>query len=655
MFREDLRKEIDGLLNSLERFKELQISYIADENLKKSFEEVKGAVLKGIEKISKDVKVLSEQVEWKSFNVAFFGETNAGKSTIIEALTRGYGESIGDGRKDFTREIHKNPVGNINLLDMPGIEGKEGKVISEIRKAINKSHVVFYVIGTNKEPEKGTLQKVRTFLNKRTKVYSIINIRGKPSTYKYRKQLVDKNTRKLEDRVKGKLQISFNGHYQGNINLNAFLGFIAVGRPKKKDLKKEQEKLKKIFGSFEEAYKLSNLHKLEEIIKNLSQNAFEEIEVSNTYKFLNALSSMLHNILKSKKEFDKGINKINELAKKYQREIEDIYLKHKYFMKVLFDSILNEMQNEMRKRVYEGIDHKWPEDYMQEELKLIQKNYKNKIKKEIENNFKNMEEEIKIKIEEFEGRLDLYIRLGKFTGEINLKGIIEKLKIDFRYIFKQILDLGFSIWGVITACAIDPILGIITGVIALVRKIWDWFFGDPEKRKKEAKRKAYNEIKRSVNDVKKQIDMKLKSEFRRLRRKIQEPIKLFEKRARDLKEISRQIDEIIRVIKKTQKNISTLLAREILDKSIEVAYIDLNLSSILIIGGDEIPEDKRRILRIKNIKSYSSLSECMRNMEYKEEETGVIYIKDEFLYRAFDAFSLDNDGYRYKIRKWRWV
>ena len=654
MFREDLRKEIDGLLNSLERFKELQIGYIADENLKKSFEEVKGAVLKGIEKISKDVKVLSEQVEWKSFNVAFFGETNAGKSTIIEALTRGHGESIGDGRKDFTREIHKNPLGNINLLDMPGIEGKEGKVISEIRKAINKSHVVFYVIGTNKEPEKGTLQKVRTFLNKRAKVYSIINIRGKPSTYKYRKQLVDKNTRKLEDRVKGKLQISFNGHYQGNINLNAFLGFIAVGKPKKKDLKKEQEKLKKIFGSFEEAYKLSNLHKLEETIKNLSQNAIEEIKVSSTYKFLNALSNMLNKILKNKKEFDKEINKINELAKKYQSEIEDIYLKYKRSIKKLFDSILNEMEITMRKRVYEGIDNKWPEDYMQEDLKLIQKEYKNKIEKEIKNNFKNMEEEIKLKIEEFERRLDLHINLGEFEGEFDVKKIKEKLKINLSYIFKQIVDTVVSIAQIIVFAS-QPILLIIAAVFTVLRKIWDWFFGDPKKRKKEAKRKAYYEIKRSVNDTKKQIDMNLKSEFRRLRRKIQDPIKLFEKRARDLREISRQIDEIIRVIKKTQKNISTLLAREILDKSIEVAYIDLNLSSILIIGGDEIPEDKRRLLRIKNIKSYSSLSECMRNMEYKEEETGVIYIKDEFLYRAFDAFSLDNDGYRYKIRKWRWV
>lgn len=645
MFKEDLQEEIKSLLGSLEKFKELEISGTTDESLKKSFEEIKGEVIKGIEKISEDVKVLSEQSEWESFNIAFFGETNAGKSTLIEALIGGDGISIGDGRKDFTKRINKKSLGKINFLDVPGLEGNEKKVIHEIKKAVNKSHIVFYVIGTNKEPEEGTLKKVKKFLNRRAKVYSIINIRGKPSSYKYKKQLVDKNVEKMEARVREKLKDIFNEHYYGNINLNAFIGFLAKGKPNRQDLRKEQEKLKNVFGDLEKAYQFSNLYKIEQVIKDLSQRALEEIKVSNTYKFLNSLGIMLNSVLKNKKEFDIEITKINDLVEKYQQDVEKIFLKYQNYIKDFFNSILNEMENEMRKKVYKGIEDEWSESQMQKELEEIQKSYKNEIQNEMKKILKDMKTEIESKIKEFERRVNLYIKLGKFGVKVNLKEIIEKLKIDFGYIFKQILDVGLSVWGVIAAWAISPILGIITGVLVVFRKIWDWLVGDPEKRKREAKKKAYKEIKQAVEKMKNEIDGQLRTEFRKLKQQTQAPINLLKRRTNDLKKISRQIDEIIKVIKEAQKNISTLLVKEIVDKSVEFAYIDLSLSSMLVIGISEIPEYKKSILRIKDIKCFSSTSECFNKLGHKVEDK-VIYVKDEFSYRAL--LLLDSE---YKIKK----
>ncbi|HEA3247973.1 hypothetical protein [Pasteurella multocida] len=44
-------------------------------------------IIKGLQKdIEKSINDLESNAEWKSFQIAFFGETNAGKSTIIETL-----------------------------------------------------------------------------------------------------------------------------------------------------------------------------------------------------------------------------------------------------------------------------------------------------------------------------------------------------------------------------------------------------------------------------------------------------------------------------------------------------------------------------------------------------------------------------------------
>ncbi|GAA7768898.1 hypothetical protein HpBT0181_04670 [Helicobacter pylori] len=155
----------------------------------------------------KELESLKNNEEWEKFTIAFYGETGAGKSTLIECLKLFFKESgkinqqkrfkrlyanvknpnyvknyrgsehaeleklqdgaiIGDGRSDFTLETKSYTLKHNNqsfvLLDVPGIEGDEKKVKQEISDATRKAHAIFYVTKTPAPPQKGEERKEGT-------------------------------------------------------------------------------------------------------------------------------------------------------------------------------------------------------------------------------------------------------------------------------------------------------------------------------------------------------------------------------------------------------------------------------------------------------------------------------------------------------------
>ncbi|WP_459106005.1 GTPase [Helicobacter pylori] len=130
----------------------------------------------------KELESLKNNEEWEKFTIAFYGETGAGKSTLIECLRlffkepskmdqqerfkrlyanmknyRGNehaelkelqdGAIIGDGRSDCTLETKSYTLKHNNqsfvLLDVPGIEGDEKKVKQQISNATKKPMLFF--------------------------------------------------------------------------------------------------------------------------------------------------------------------------------------------------------------------------------------------------------------------------------------------------------------------------------------------------------------------------------------------------------------------------------------------------------------------------------------------------------------------------------
>ncbi|GAA7590427.1 hypothetical protein JP0030_08430 [Helicobacter pylori] len=182
----------------------------ADERLRK-FNQKALELFKKLESESlKELESLKNNEEWEKFTIAFYGETGAGKSTLIECLRlffkepgkmdqqerfkrlyanmknyRGSehaelkklqdGAIIGDGRSDSTLETksytlkHNNQ--NFVLLGVPGIESDEKKLNSKFL-TLQKKPMLFFMLQKHPLLRKKEKREKRERL-KRSKTNSI--------------------------------------------------------------------------------------------------------------------------------------------------------------------------------------------------------------------------------------------------------------------------------------------------------------------------------------------------------------------------------------------------------------------------------------------------------------------------------------------------
>ena len=195
--------------------------------------------------------------EWNVCRVVFFGETNAGKSTLIEALRLYYaarrqtawgtwGATIGDGNTDFTKQAahYDVRVGSctLRLTDLPGIEGVlEGKspdFSKDIKDELSKANVVLYIVGNEKKPERETLKKLKSYLRQDARVYAVCNVHCKGKKNRdpaldglYTDDLMKKMEavrREAAVQAAEELRAVLGENYQGGYAMNAHLAFAGV-------------------------------------------------------------------------------------------------------------------------------------------------------------------------------------------------------------------------------------------------------------------------------------------------------------------------------------------------------------------------------------------------------------------------------------------
>ena len=267
-----------------------------------------------IKEAKKELDVALKDTVWDNLVIAFFGETNAGKSTIIETFRIHFDDKrkkedgliVGDGRHDFTKtydEYHLSIAGHpFTLIDVPGIEGNEAEFKDVIKTALHKAHCVFYVQGHNKKPDRATAEKIKKYLGDWVKVYSIYNVRGGVSNYdeeEERETLITPGVLKTESLIQTEFKTILGDVYAGHVTLQGLLAMSAKASfsSKREDLIRGQQKLLKYFGgSADKVLEFSQFKTLTALVEQKSSNFMSEIIEANKQKLISLAGNIATDI-----------------------------------------------------------------------------------------------------------------------------------------------------------------------------------------------------------------------------------------------------------------------------------------------------------------------------------------------------------------------
>ncbi|EJB42464.1 hypothetical protein HPHPA4_0951 [Helicobacter pylori Hp A-4] len=492
----------------------------------------------------KELKSLKNNEEWEIFTIAFYGETGAGKSTLIECLRMFFKEQskvvqqerfkrlysnyqnnyqnderkkqailneltslqdgaiIGDGRSDFTTKtrsyILKHNNKTFTLLDVPGIEGDEKKVKQQISNATQKAHAIFYVTKTPNPPQKGeekkegTIEKIQKQLDSQTEVWTIFN---KPinNPRAFKDGLIDGSEKESLKILNKKMKNILGEHYKGYKAVSAQVAFYGLSQAliPGTDFDKNKQKFLKDFKARELLLYKSCFQQLGEFIaEELLKNSRAKIIQSNCNKALKVVEQLQKAI---EITIEKRIDPMIKEAQEHQQEARyNLNRSTEKFILNLTNSAfyeIDQFKSDLREKMYVHINKKIED----EECKEIFKN-------ELIQGIEILHEDIKWRFRECEKRFDGEIKEAIKQLEYRIKdslAMLERISIDSgnfdsnsTFNFASGIDtIGlFSSIGGLGLLLLTPVVGefaLIAGVgLALVgvgKSIWGFFDSDYKK------------------------------------------------------------------------------------------------------------------------------------------------------------------------------
>lgn len=519
----------------------------------------------------KELESLKNNEEWENFTIAFYGETNAGKSTLIECLRLFFKEQskinqqehfkrlystyqnnyqndernkqailnelhslqdgaiIGDGRSDFTLKIRSYSFQynhqNFILLDVPGIEGNEKKVIDQISNATQKAHAIFYVTKTPNPPQKGeekkegTIEKIQKQLDSQTEVWTIFN---KPinNPRAFKDKLINENEKESLKILNKKMKNILGKHYMGHQIVSAQIAFYGLSSAllPESDFYKNKQKFLDFFKA--EVLLLYKCHfkQLGEFIaEELFKNSRAKIIQSNCNKALKAIEKLQEAI---KTTIDRQIDPtIREIKNHYQEVCDNLDRSKEKFILNLTNSAfskINQFKSDFRKEMHERIER----GIGNNECKEIFKN-------ELIQGIETLHENIKWRFKECEERFDGEIKEAIKQLEYRIKdslAMLERISIDRGFNLNFDTDSGidgtklstsigglgllgiFNAWNPMGWLALT--VGIITGLVGIARSIWSFFSSRYQRsqQKKEVDKNLHQICEKIAEDVKSRIE-----------------------------------------------------------------------------------------------------------------------------------------------------
>ncbi|GHR98833.1 hypothetical protein VN0754_09710 [Helicobacter pylori] len=558
-----------------------------DEKLKRFNQEALEVFQKLEFKSLKELESLKNNEEWENFTIAFYGETGAGKSTLIECLRLFFKEQskvvqqerfkrlysnyqnnyqnderkkqnilnelhslqdgaiIGDGRSDFTLKTRSYSFQynhqNFILLDVPGIEGDEKKVKQQISNATKKAHAIFYVTKTPAPPQKGeqgkegTIEKIQKQLDSQTEVWAIFN---KPinNPRAFKDGLIDESEKESLKILNKEMKNILGKHYKGYKAVSTQMAFYGLAQAliPGTDFDKNKQKFLKDFKAGELLYQ-SHFTSLGEFITGaLLKNSRAKIIESNCNKALKVIEKLQKAITTT---IDRQINQTIKEIKNAQLETYDnLDRSRDKFVSNLKNSAFKEIdrfKSDFRIEMYECIE----KDIENEECKEI---YENKRKQGIIELSRTIEGLVKKCEEQF--RKDIKEDIKQFGERIeNSLVMLNHINLDSGFdpnfnihsgidtlntlgLLCSIASLGFGLFNFW-----NPVgwASIGLGVIGIVKSVWIWFSSD---HKKSQQRK---EVDKNLNKICEKIEERVRNQLEDAKKGICENVESMKVRLND--------------------------------------------------------------------------------------------------------------------------
>ena len=481
---------------------------------------IKRSLLAFLETYIKDsMNKLSEiktSARWDKLVIAFFGETNAGKSTIIETFRILFDESrhqtgdgndgliVGDGRSDFTKVYEEYNL-KINgkefiLIDVPGIEGREEDFRDEIKRALNQAHCVFYVQGHNKKPDIKTAEKIKNYLSDWVNVYSIFNVRGGASNYDEsdeRETLETEAVRKNEQLIQDTFRGILGNIYKGNITLQALLAMCARGHfsSTREDLLRTQKKLLGYFGSGDAVLRFSRFDRIMQLVDEKSEHYTDEIVEANKQKLIAQYRKVYQGLVDMMAQQQRDIDRLKErlirfdvdMNMSFEETIRAIRNRMAYEHTKVFDDFKREVCDVLD----DDYNREDSEKEIQQRAERLFEAYTMESKIIVEYEFSRLEEKIRERRRELDN-----IQIGGLHIDIsslempNLDEAFGKMGLNFGDVFGFATTVG----GTALAFSVIPGFGTLIGAgVGLL--LWggkQLFLGDG--KREEAKNEARKKI-----------------------------------------------------------------------------------------------------------------------------------------------------------------
>lgn len=373
---------------------------------------------------------------------------------------------IGTGEADFTKG---NTVYTLNykekifqLMDVPGIEGNEEKYEHFVREAIAKAHLVFYVNGTNKKPEKTTAEKIHAYLRRGTQVFPIVNIRGNADSYEFTEDRVSLSNNEMAKSLEQTMNVLesvlsqdvlLSGHcIQGllafsSLAINQNTRQTSIHPSREKDLVIQQRNYLKYFEDSKSMFDFSQITVIAKILNKKLETFKEDIVESNKIKVRELLldnikilqdSQEKHEIFVSKleTEFSKCKLSITGAVKSFERKIKPL---RKNLYEVFFQKIICDADEIVK-------EHYGDQDIIEKNIEKLFQKLKSDLERDLQKTFEKETESLQIDIGDSIQRLIQNVQRIEFLERKDFS--FEEYNLKFAYQSAELnMGLGWKGWG----------------------------------------------------------------------------------------------------------------------------------------------------------------------------------------------------------------